>query len=341
MLPDELPDGRAPLFVITGFLGSGKTTLLNGLLSHPETRDTAVLINEFGEIGIDNLLVSEIRENLVLLESGCVCCSVLDDLSGAIKDLFAKREARDIPYFKRLVLETTGLADPAPIVHTLMDEAAMSLLIYLDSVIATVDGVLGKRELEEHDEALKQAIVADRLVVTKSDLADPAEIALLMERLSGLNPGAPILRVVGGKISPEELLGGGMQTIGHTRKGVSEWLHDEAIHAAGTRPHAEIGTFAVRVETPIVWRAFTRWVGATLDRCGDRVLRLKAVLNVKDFDQPRVFQAVQRVIYPTVSLPAWPDADRSSRIVAITRGLPPDEVAGLKRELETALGLRA
>ena len=205
------PSVSIPTTILTGFLGSGKTTLLNALLSHEELRDTAVLVNEFGEIGIDHLLVESLQdEDIVLLNAGCLCCTIRDDLVSTLCELWEKRAAGSIPAFRRVVIETTGLADPAPILHTLLSHEAVKDQYSVNGIVTTVDALNAGHQLDENIECLKQVAVADRVVVTKSDLAAPEVLAQLHARLSSINRGAPLLTVVQGEIDPNRLLDVGL-----------------------------------------------------------------------------------------------------------------------------------
>jgi G3E family GTPase len=220
---------RIPVTVLTGFLGSGKTTLLNKLLRRPELSDTAVIINEFGEIGLDHLLVEKSNEDgMVTLNSGCLCCTVRGDLVRTMSELFLKRSKGEVTPFKRMVVETTGLADPAPILHTLMTDPLLASRYRLDGVVTTVDGVNGASTLDNHDEAIKQAAVADRLLLTKVDIAEAPKLADLKHRLAHLNPGAQAISISGGEIDPNQILNAGLYNPETKTADVKRWLHEEA-----------------------------------------------------------------------------------------------------------------
>lgn len=326
---------RVPVSVLTGFLGSGKTTLLRSLLAHSDMRDTAVLVNEFGEVGLDHLLVREVTEDVVLLGSGCLCCAVRDDLVSTLADLDALRKSRSAPGFSRVVIETTGLADPAPIVHTLIGERRLRNDYRLTGLVATIDAVLGDSELDAHLEAVKQAAMADRLVVTKCDLAPAFLIETLLARLSRLNPAARMLRS-----SPENFPGPSLlfdpPPVHAGFEGVDRVIGVGSSNTArrDANPHGphdeRIGTFVIRMGEPVAWDSFVEWLELLLSSRGENLLRVKGLLNVAGNPRPVVIQGVQHMFYPPEELAAWPGTDRRSCLVFITRDLT-------RRAVETSL----
>lgn len=323
-----------PVQILTGFLGSGKTTLLARLLADPAMGDTAVLINELGEVGIDHLLVRRLEDDVVLLESGCLCCTVRNELVETLADLAARRAAGDLPAFRRIVIETTGLADPAPIVHTLMTDTRLTRDMRLAGLTATVDATHGEATLAAWPEALKQAAMADRLVMTKTDLTEAFLRERLWDRLRGLNPAARTFeasREAGP--SPAALFEGEVFALDTRNVDVNAWLAAEAVPHDHTHHHDEhdvhapnrhgerVASFCLRAEAPLDWPVLTQWLELLLTARGDQILRLKGVLNVRGRQKPVVVHGVQHVLYPPEELVAWPDGDRASRLVFITRDL--------------------
>ncbi|MGH6937725.1 CobW family GTP-binding protein [Hypericibacter sp.] len=342
---DIAPEERLPASLLTGFLGSGKTTLLSKLLRQPALAETAVVINEFGEIGLDHLLVENAPEQTVLLDSGCLCCSIRGDLIDTLRSLFRRRVKGEVPPFKRVVIESTGLADPAPILQTLMSDPLLADRFRLDGVITTIDAVNGMDQLDRHFESVKQAAVADRLVLTKTDLATPAQLAVLQARLRQLNPAAPQILARQGEVDGGALFDAGLFNPALKTPDVQGWLRAEAYdpreadedhghahhHGHGhaheqsaldpNRHDAHIRAFCITAERPLDWQRFTRFIETLIARDGDRLLRIKGILNVDGFDTPVAVHGVQHLFHPPALLPAWPDADRRSRLVLIVKDL--------------------
>jgi G3E family GTPase len=314
---------RLPVAVITGFLGSGKTTLLNRLLRHPGMGDSAVIINELGEIGLDHLLVEQVDGEVAVLSSGCVCCTVRSDLEESLRGLLAQRDRGQIPPFRRILVETTGLADPAPIVQLLIRNPLLMHFVRLDAVVTTVDAVNAARQLAEHDEAVKQIVLADRLLLTKTDLADDAT---LRSRLKTLNRAAPIVAVRHGDVDPNALFDAGPSA------DPRRWLDDTAYAghdhdaADGHRHGSEIEAFCFAFDAPLDWMAVSQWLGTLRQRRGQDLLRVKGILNLEGEEKPVVVHGIHHVFHPPVALDAWPDDDRRSRLVFITRGMTRAEI---------------
>ena len=321
------PETIVQVSLLTGFLGSGKTTLINALLKHPDMGETAVLVNEFGEIGLDHILVEKIDEETVLLNAGCLCCSVRDDLARALRELYIKRVKGDIPPVRRVLIETTGLADPAPIIHTLMTDPIISNRYALDGIVTTVDAVNGPAQLDSQVESVKQAAVADRLVVTKPDLVDADDLADLEDRLGAINPGAPIHRAVMGALDPDALFDAGLYDPKTKSLDVQRWLRDEAYaeqhdhHHDVNRHDDRIRAHCLVLDRPLRWEAFVTWIQTLIAVNGEDLLRIKGIVDIEGQDGPIAVHGVQHLFHEPVRLPEWPDDDRRSRIVFITRGI--------------------
>lgn len=353
------PVDRIPVSLLTGFLGAGKTTLLNALMQNPAMAGTALLINEFGEVGVDHHLVDKIDDSTVLLDSGCLCCSVQGDLVKALKTLHQRSSRREIPPVARVVIETTGLADPVPVVYTLMEERFIAARYVCDSVLTVVDATHCDAQLDAHPEAVRQVTLADRLLITKSDLAGSSQLARLSARLAELNPGAPRIEVRHGQVEPARLFGGGVYAPGDKLPDVATWLGEERARDAEARrtppavswtrhggarapAHAprhdgSVSSFVVRLEAPVPWFGLALTLGRILQQYGPQLLRVKGLVNVAGEPRPRVVQCVQSVAYPPVTLPAWPAEgafeDRRGRLVFITRDLPPDAAEAIRTAL--------
>lgn len=329
-----------PVTVLTGFLGAGKTTLLNRLLRRPELARTAVLINEFGEIGLDHLLVERVEGDVVLLASGCLCCTVRGELVESLNRLAVQR-TEGVLAFDRVVIETTGLADPAPILHTLMGDPAVLRHYRLDGIVTVVDAVNGSATLDTQPESVKQVAVADRLVLSKSDLAAPDAVGALRARLARLNPAAPLNVAEQGEVDPERLFHAGLFDPARKIPDVAAWLNAEAYehhhhdhdhhhhdHPHGQNPHdvnrhdARIRAFCLTFDTPLHWQAVATWLEMLIVTRGESLLRVKGVLDVIGQDRPIAIHGVQHLFHPPAPLPAWPEGEtRRSRLVFIVRDL--------------------
>jgi G3E family GTPase len=321
-----------PVLLLTGFLGSGKTTLLSHLLRQPEFARTAVLINEFGEVGLDHELVEASEEGFIELSTGCLCCKVRSDLALTLDDMLRRRARGELPQFDRVVIETSGLADPAPILQTLMTDVKLAGQLTLAGIVTTVDAVNGSATLGREEISVKQVALADRLVLTKSDLANGAQPEFFA-RLAALNPAAPVLRADHGRVEPRSIFDGGTFDPRTKSFDAAAWLAETEHHAHDR--HAEIMTFALMREAPIQAVALTLFLEALAEHCGADLLRLKAIVQVAEYrEKPTVLHGVQHVFHPPAWLERWPSDDRRSRLVFITRGIPRGFVEALLDALE-------
>jgi len=313
-----------PINVITGFLGSGKTTLLRQLLASPGMADTAVLINEFGEVGLDHHLISHADEQTVLLDNGCLCCVMREDLRDTLRDLYSRRARGEIPCFRRVVIETSGLADPVPIAFTLTHEPVLRHHFRLGRIVTVIDAVNGAGQLIAFPESVKQAAVADALVLTKTDLADPSAVAALRHGLRRLNRSAPLIDATSADFDAAGLLAGD----GSERE-PPDWLAAAAGPGEADHSHG-VTSFCLTFEGALDWTAFGIWLTMLLNRHGDRVLRIKGMLDVKGAADPVFINGVQHIVHPPEHMGAWPGAERRTRIVFIVKDM---ERAAIERSL--------
>ncbi len=332
--------GKIPVTLITGFLGSGKTTLISKLLKHPDMRRVAVVINEVGEIGIDHDLVTMSSENITLLANGCICCSVRTDLQETLRDLFAQRRVGEVFDFDRVIVETTGLADPAPVVQTLASDTLLEAQYRLDGLITLVDGVLGLGQIQDQTEAVKQIAIADKVFITKSDLADAPTLQALREAIGTLNPRASIDTLVNGEIEPHALMAlglasarAGQQTLrflGEALDGSASTDASEGgrylAQAAATHDRS-VRTVSLRFKQPFQWASFSAALELLSTLRGPDLLRVKGIVNVDG--KPVVVQGVQHIFHTPVELDRWPSADTDSRLVFITRNIEADVIRNL------------
>ena len=338
----RVPVAPLPLTVITGFLGAGKTSLLNRLLKDPTLAETAVIINEFGEIGLDHLLVEHVEGGVMLLSTGCLCCTLRGDLVNTLETLLRGLDNGRMT-FRRVIIETTGLADPAPVLHTAMVHPYLVMRFRLDGVVTVVDAVNGLATLDAHPEAVKQAAVADRIVLTKTDLIDTAErrdaLVALRARLAALNPAAPVLDAARGEATPARLTDCGLYDAARKTPDVKRWLAEEAYASASAHDHHHhdvnrhddrIRAFSIASDQAMPTSAFNMFLELVQAMHGPRLLRLKGIVRLAEHpDTPVVIHGVQHVFHPPVTLSAWPDGDRRTRLVFIMSDTEPRTIEDL------------
>jgi G3E family GTPase len=338
----QLADDRVPISLLTGFLGSGKTTVLSRFLRHPGMAHTVVIMNEFGEIGLDHELLQAPEEEVVLLNNGCLCCAVLGDLITTLRTLNRRRRTGELPPFERIVIETSGLADPAPVLHTLITDPEATLWCRLDTIVAVVDAVNAPTQLEAHFESAKQIAVADRILLSKTDLRTANDVEQLVARLRRLNPSARLRQAVRGEIGPEILFRGGSPAEEEGGVGLQAWLdaarrdetargHEAERGRSPLEPHhhdstdhhhlheSEIRTFSFWLDEPLHPVGLQMWLDQIAVLRGPNLLRVKGILNVEG--RPTVVHAVQHLFHAPEELDRWPSDDRRSRIVFITHKL--------------------
>ena len=306
--------------VITGFLGAGKTTLLRRFLATPEGQGTAVVVNEFGATGIDDALVRSSADETVLLGNGCLCCITRTDLQQALRRMVVERERGELPDFRRIVIETSGLADPSPILQTFATDRALGSAFQVEAVVTVIDAETGGDTLGWSTEARKQTILADRLVITKTDIAGEGASAVLSGQLRALNPGAEIHEAVNGAIDPGRL---------------TEPVRDQRNAFVAETTHSDgIVSFVLTHDKPMPWTVFARSMDTLMQLRGPDLLRVKGFLDVEGCRGPVVVQFVQHLAHPPVELESWPDEDRKSRVVFITRNIPERHVRDLFKAIE-------
>lgn len=324
---------KLPVVLLTGFLGSGKTLLLNALLKAPGFANTAVIVNEFGEIGLDHMLVQSCADNVVLLEAGCLCCTIADSLHETLADLYFKRVRKEVPPFERVIIETTGLADPAPILNTLLGHKLVTEHFRLDAVVTTVDAVNAAGELKQHREVAKQIAVADRLVLTKADVVSPGQVADLRSILQKLNPAASVYESRQASAALEAFAPRNVFEVKDFEK------YENHSHAHDVNRHdAHIRAHCFYLDGPVSWSGVAAWCRILVDTLGERLLRCKGLVEIADGGEIVFLQGVQRVFHAPERLAGWPDADHRSRLVCITRDVAEEELKSTLPALKLPAG---
>jgi len=330
-------DRRVPVVLLTGFLGSGKTTLLRSLLTGKAARDTAVVINEFGEVSLDHLIVGKLEGETVVLQNGCICCALRVDLKQTLSDLLDRSMRGEVPRFTRVVIETTGLADPVPILETLISDILLRHHFRHAATVVTVDAILGASQLHRHAESVRQLAVADRVVLTKADIAESEECEATRREVAAINPGARISEAPLSERALRDVFAHGRGNSEDRLNAARQWLAGFGQGEASSRHGgaSDVRSLSLTIAEPLDWSAFGVWLSLLLHRHGRRILRTKGILDVSDAQGPVILQAAESVIHPPVHMDAWPDAARGSRLVFITRDLDPEEI---RRSLNVFLG---
>lgn len=318
---------RVPVLLVTGFLGSGKTTLVNRLLKTRTFARAAVVVNEYGEVSIDHVLVTAPRKLMRVVDSGCLCGHVHEEIATSLLDLYRRRDDAPDLDFDFVLIEMSGLADPVPVIQLLLTDDHVSALYELRTVVALADGVHGTGQLAQHPESIKQAAVADTIVISKTDIADSAALETLAAELAAINPGARRLRIAHGNVDPKQILDQAGFDVSARSAAARDWLNDQS-YAATTAPASAdpaMSTFALSYDEEITLPGFVLWMNLLAGFRGAGLLRVKGIVNVEG--RPYAVQAVQTVVSEPVALDAWPDRDdRRSRLVFITRGIDADDI---------------
>ena len=331
---------QIPVTVITGFLGSGKTTLLSSILKKKEMQKTAVIINEFGEIGLDHALIEHTDENIVELQSGCICCTIQGDLNKTLIDLFDKMMNGKVSSFNRILIETTGLANPVPIIHTLMSSIELIRIYSLDGVITVVDSINGEKTLDLHEESLKQLALAEKIILSKTDIVDKDEIKSLVDRIKEINPVSQIIFSKFGNIPLEEIFGLGAYDPYKKSADVKNWLAAEKYkdkkhhhHHDVNRHNENIRAFSMMSENPVNMIAFSFFRDMITAALGANLLRMKGIVNIAGEERPAVIHGVQHIFHPVQWLEKWPDNDRRTKLVFITQNIKKKQIEDFFRPL--------
>lgn len=323
---------KRKITIITGFLGSGKTTLLTQLLKDPSLKNTAVLVNEFGRVGLDHHLLRRVDEKTLLLGGGCLCCTVREDLVKSLRELLDADHRGEIEPLERVIIETSGLADPAPILFTVLTDTVLQHHFTIDHVIVTVDAINGQLHLDRQPESTKQAAVADKIIITKTDMASETEVQQLIARLRALNPSAEIIESIYGDVDCAKLFVPNEEENRAFHIQVAE--PTKGTHGSNTR------SISLTFDQPLDWTAFGLWLSMLLHARGQDVLRVKGMIDVGD-EGPVILNGVQHIIHPPEHLDKWPIADKRSHVVFIMRSIDPEQILSSLHAFQHILGSRA
>ena len=330
--------------VLTGFLGSGKTTILTSLIKQKQMANAAIIINEFGEIGLDHDLIETTDENVIELQNGCICCTIQDDLKTTLLNLLKKMEKGDISPYNHVIIETTGLADPVPIIHTLMTSLDLQRIYSIDGVITVVDSINGESTYNAHEESVKQTAFADRIILSKTDIADKGTVDALTKRIKSINPKVTIIKSDKNSLPVSKLLGLNDYNPQNKEWNVREWLdieknkssnhshdhHDHHNHEHDVNRHGDnIETFAMVTSQPVSMTAVNFFLELLMSQMGENILRIKGILNIKGQSSPAVIHGVQHIFHPLEWLGKWPSEGKQSRLVFITKNIKKDIIDDL------------
>ena len=315
---------KLPVTLLTGFLGSGKTTLLNALLRRPQLADTVVIVNELGEIGLDHLLVESSSDNVILLKSGCLCCTIREGLKETLADLYVRRVNATVPRFARVVVETTGIADPGPVANSLQADALVREQFALDGIVTTVEALHGAGQLQRHPEAVRQVALADTLIITKADLAAPAAVAALEDELERIAPGAQRVRAVRGNLPPEFVLPSHAAPRAWLSAGLE--IPSRRVSAAGSPHDRAIRSVAIVLPQPVSWAGLAAWCALAGKHFGVRLLRAKGLLEIVELGRPVAVHGIAGYFHPPEALADWPSDDHRSRLVCIVQDVDEAEL---------------
>ncbi|MDO4179519.1 MAG: GTP-binding protein [Phascolarctobacterium sp.] len=330
----EITDGRYPITVVTGFLGSGKTTLLSNVLQHEQYKNTAVIINEYGQAGLDHRLIRRIEEKTRLLSGGCICCNMRDDLINEIKEILNETERGEIK-MNRVVIETTGLADPAPILFSILMDPLLTNRFYVDATVCCLDAANGELHLENNPESVKQIAVADTIIITKTDIVEKETVAEMRRRLMQLNPAAIVLEAANGKIDANQVFANSQNQMSDKISKLAS--QKESFKQSDAMHNTSVRSMAIGFKKPLDWTAFGLWMSMLLFSHGEKMLRIKGMIDV-GAQGPVVINGVQHIIHPPHHLDDWNGEEHDSQIVFIMKDLEPAQIMSSLMAFQSIIG---